>query len=139
MGKMYLRTLIAASVIATGAACGVASAQSAGMYVLHAKATGSCPALDWHIAVEPTATTDNLSGMIGWDNMKHIARVSGTLNPNTRFFEMTATEVGGEARTAKIDGQLRLDGWLTANITGEGVICKSVTIPYYVPPSGGAG
>ena len=136
---MYWRKLMASSVMATGLACGAASAQSAGMYVLHAKASGSCPALDWHIAVEPTSSTDNLSGMIGWDNMKHVARVSGTLNPNTRLFEMTATEVGGEGRTAKIDGQLRLDGWLTANITGEGVNCKSVTIPYYVPPSGGAG
>ena len=42
---------------------------------------------------------------------------------------MKATEVGGEGRTAKIDGQLRLDGWLTANIDGAGVNCKSVVIP----------
>ena len=135
---MNLRTLMAASVMVTGVACGVASAQSSGLYVLHAKATATCPALDWHVIVEHTSTGNNLSGVIGWDNMKHIANVSGTLNPNTRFFEMKATEVGGEGRTAKIDGQLRLDGWLTANIDGAGVNCKSVTIPYYVPPAGGS-
>ena len=31
---------------------GVASAQSSGLYVLHAKATATCPALDWHVIVE---------------------------------------------------------------------------------------
>jgi hypothetical protein len=117
---------------------GVASAQSSGLYVLHAKATATCPALDWHVIVEHTSTGNNLSGVIGWDNMTHIANVSGTLDPNTRFFQMNATEVGGEGRTAKIDGQLRLDGWMTANIDGAGVNCKSVTIPYYVPPAGGS-
>ena len=67
------------------ASLGVASAQSSGLYVLHAKATATCPALDWHVIVEHTSTGDNLSGVIGWDNMTHIANVSGTLNPNTSF------------------------------------------------------
>ena len=120
------------------ATLGTASAQSSGLYVLHAKATATCPALDWHVMVEHTSTGNNLSGVIGWDNMTHLANVSGTLDPNTRFFQMTATEVGGEGRTAKIDGQLRLDGWMTANIDGAGVNCRSVTIPYYVPPAGGS-
>jgi hypothetical protein len=131
------KSLILSAVFAIGT-LGAASAQSSGLYVLHAKATATCPALDWHVIVEVTSTGDNLSGVIGWDNMKHLANVSGTLNPNTRFFEMKATEVGGEGRTAKIDGQLRLDGWLTANIDGAGVKCTSVTIPYYVPPAGGS-
>ena len=120
------------------ATLGAASAQSSGLYVLHAKATATCPALDWHVVVDVTSTGDNLSGVIGWDNMTHLASVSGTLNPNTRYFEMKATEVGGDKRTAKIDGQLRLDGWMTANIDGAGVSCKSVVIPYYVPPAGGS-
>jgi hypothetical protein len=120
------------------ATLGVASAQSSGLYVLHSKATATCPALDWHVVVDVTSTGDNLSGVIGWDDMKHIASVSGTLNPNTRYFEMKATEVGGDKRTAKIDGQLRLDGWMTANIDGAGISCKSVVIPYYVPPAGGS-
>ena len=135
---MTLAKSLALSAVFGIATLGVASAQSSGLYVLHAKATATCPALDWHVIVEVTSTGDNLSGVIGWDDMKHLANVSGTLNPNTRFFEMKATEVGGEGRTAKIDGQLRLDGWLTANIDGAGVSCKSVVIPYYVPPAGGS-
>jgi hypothetical protein len=133
---MRVGNMIAATIVAGAATCGVASAQTPGMYVLHSRAAGGCPALDWHVALDPTASGDNLSGVIGWDNMKHIARVSGVLNPNTRLFNMTATEVGGEGRTAKIDGQLRLDGWMTANVTGPEVNCTNVTVPYYVPPSG---
>ena len=116
---------------------GVAFAQQSGLYVLHSKATANCPSLDWHVMVEDTATGNKLSGVIGWDDMQHLANVTGMLNPNTRMFEMTATEVGGEGRTAKIDGQLRLNGWMTANIDGAGVKCTSVVIPYYVPPGGG--
>src|SRR5215831_3827135 len=110
---MNLRGLMVASVMATGIMSGAASAQSAGMYVLHAKASGSCPAMDWHIALDPSATVNNVKGMIGWDNMKHVARVVGFINPDTRYFEMEATEVDGDKRKAKIEGQLRLDGWLT--------------------------
>ena len=117
---------------------GVASAQSSGLYVLHSKATATCPSLDWHIVNTVTSTGNELSGVIGWDDMKHIANVTGTLNPNTRMFQMTAHEVGGQGRTATINGQLRLDGWMTANIDGAGVNCKSVVIPYYVPPAGGS-
>jgi hypothetical protein len=86
-GNMNLRTLMAASVMATGVACGAASAQSAGMYVLHAKASGSCPAMDWHLTLDPSATVNNVKGMIGWDDMKHIARVLGFVNPDTRYFD----------------------------------------------------
>ena len=42
-------TLAAVFGIAT---LGAASAQSSGLYVLHAKATATCPALDWHVIVE---------------------------------------------------------------------------------------
>jgi len=59
---MNLRTFMATSVMVSGATCGVASAQSPGMRVLHAKATGSCPALDWHIAVEPTVGVGLVTG-----------------------------------------------------------------------------
>lgn len=136
---MDLRKLVVVSVLATSATFGVALAQvgvASGLYVLHSSPAGGCPSLDWHIRAEWSPTLTNLSGIIGWDNMKHIARVSGTLDPNARTFEMTATEVGGEGLTAKINGQLRLDGWLTANIAGPNVNCTNVSIPYYVPPAG---
>ena len=135
---MTLAKSLALSAVFGIATLGAASAQSSGLYVLHSKATATCPALDWHVVVDVTSTGNTLSGVIGWDGMKHLASVTGMLNPNTRTFEMTATEVGGDKRTAKIDGQLRLDGWMTANIDGAGISCKSVVIPYYVPPAGGS-
>ena len=128
-----LNKLIVTSVAALVASVGAAYAQIPGVYVLHSKPEGGCPALDWHVTVGPN---HELSGVIGWDNMKSIARVSGQLDPNTRMFTMTATEVGGQGRTANIQGNLRLDGYMTAKVTGA-VTCPEVTIPYFVPSIGG--
>jgi hypothetical protein len=114
----------------------MALAQMPGVYVLHSKASGGCPALDWHITV---GSGNTLAGVIGWDDMKAIARVSGKLDPNTRHFQMTAKEVGGAERTATVDGQLRLDGYMTANIKGPNVNCSNVTIPYVVAGGGEGG
>jgi hypothetical protein len=41
--------------------------------------------------------------------MQHIARVKGRINPNSRFFEMTATEIGGESRTANMDHRVTIE------------------------------
>ena len=128
-----LNKLIVTSAVALVASVGAASAQFPGVYVLHSKAEGGCPPLDWHVTVGPS---HELSGVIGWNDMKSIARVSGQLDPNTRTFTMTATEVGGQGRTANIKGNLRLDGYMTANVTGA-VTCPEVTIPYFVPSVGG--
>ena len=128
-----LNKVIATSVVALAVSVGAASAQMPGVYVLHSKSEGGCPPLDWHVTVGPS---HELSGVIGWNNMKSIARVSGQLNPNTRTFTMTATEVGGQNRTANIQGNLRLDGYMTANVTGA-VTCPNVTIPYFVPTGAG--
>ena len=111
------------------ATCGVASAQQSGLYVFNSQAQGACPALAWHVTLNATGTGDNLLGMIGWgDNMQHIARVTGRLDPNTKRFQMTAHELGGAGRTANIDGVINASGSMVANISGEGVNCKSVTI-----------
>jgi hypothetical protein len=68
--------------------------------------------MDWHIVLQDGGV---LTGMISWDNMQSIARVSGTVDQQTRKFQMTATEVGGKGRTATIDGTVnKQDGWLTA-------------------------
>jgi hypothetical protein len=48
---------------------------------------------------------------------------------------MTATEMGGQGRTASVNGTLRSDGWFTVNITGPSVDCKNINIPYYVAPA----
>jgi hypothetical protein len=45
--------LIVTSVVALVASVGAASAQFPGVYVLHSKPEGGCPALDWHVVVGP--------------------------------------------------------------------------------------
>jgi hypothetical protein len=50
---------------------------------------------------------------------------------------MTAVELGGQGRTATVDGKVQKDGTIIANINGPNVTCKSVTVrTYRVPPDG---
>jgi hypothetical protein len=129
---------IVAGALATTVLCGSVSAQQvpAGrIYVFHSTAQASCPALDWHVVA---AGDGSLTGMIAWDDMKSIAHASGKVNMSSKTFEMTAKEVGGKGATATIDGKLRSDGWLVANIKGPSVNCQGINIPWFVPsPSGG--
>ena len=58
----------------------------------------------------------------------------------SRTFSMTATEVGGQGRTATITGQVRADGWMVASIKGPKIECNGITVPWYTPaPQGGGG
>jgi hypothetical protein len=67
-----LSKAIATSVVALAVSVGAASAQMPSVYVLHSKPQGGCPALDWQVTVGPN---HELSGVIGWNDMKSIARV----------------------------------------------------------------
>jgi hypothetical protein len=125
--------LIAASVMTSVVTCAAAWAQSppeGRVYTFHSGQQGACPGLDWHVV----ANGNNLDGMISWDNMKAMARATGTLNASAKTFEMTAKEVGGQNRTAKITGSITSGGWLQANIDGPGVKCQNVTVQWFVPP-----
>jgi hypothetical protein len=102
-------------------------------YSFHSAPQGSCPALDWHVAVGQNGA---LSGMIAWDNMKSMAHAEGTVNQQARTFQMTAKEVGGQGRTANISGTVRNDGYLVATIEGPNVKCQGVTVPWFKPSSG---
>jgi len=134
---MRLHNVLAASVLALAATCGIASAQSAPeerVYAFHSGPQGACPGLDWHVV----ATGNNLKGMVSWGGMQHVAKVAGTINPNTNSFSMTAEEVGG-SRTAAISGSVTGDGWLVANIEGPDVKCKAVQVHWFSPTTfGGA-
>jgi hypothetical protein len=138
----FIKTIgaIAVGALVIGAAYTPASAQQVApegrIYVFHSKATGACPALDWHVVV---GANNALGGMISWDNMKSMANVTGSISAN-RTFKMTGTRVSGGPSEggATIDGQLRQDGWLVANIKGPKVDCQGITVPWFVaPPSGG--
>jgi hypothetical protein len=130
---MISMKMIAAGALAIAATCVVAAAQTVPegrVYAFHSKVTGSCPVLDWHVVTGPNST---LTGMISWDEMKSMAKVNGSVGAD-RTFQMNATEVGGAGRTATVDGQVRPDGWLVANIKGPNVDCKGITVPFYVQP-----
>lgn len=106
------------------------------VYVFHSTAQSSCPALDWHVALQADGTLD---GMIAWNDMRSMAHAVGSLNSQSRTFQMTAQEVGGQGRTATVSGMVRSDGYLVANISGPTVNCQGVIVPWFVPPppSGG--
>jgi len=136
MRNMNLPKLIAAGALAITAVCGVASAQQGTppdgrVYTFHSRAQGGCPALDWHVVA---GANNTLSGMIAWDDMKAMAHATGTLNMAAKTFQMTAHEVGGQNRSATVDGSFRQDGYLVANIKGQNVNCTGVVVPWFVQP-----
>ncbi len=97
------------------------------VYTLHSAPAGGCPALDWHIVVEPN---DTLVGMIAWDNMQTIARASGTVNRKDHTFSMIATALGGSTRKATIQGRFDEQGSATAKIVGPHMTCDAVILPF---------
>jgi hypothetical protein len=138
MLRMNPMKLLICATLAITATSGVASAQQqlppGRVYAFHSSSQGNCPALDWHVVLESGGT---LVGMIPWNNMQSMARATGSLNTQTGAFQMKTTEVGGQGRTATIDGTVNPDdGWLTANIQGPGVKCQSIKIPWLNPYRG---
>jgi hypothetical protein len=130
--------VLAVSALAIAATCGVASAQvipDGRVYVFHSAATGGCPALDWHVVA---GANNTLSGMVAWDDMKMMAMVSGQVGPD-RTFKMIGKRVGAPASDpgATVDGMVRPDGWLVANIHGPKVECQGIKVSWYVPQPGG--
>ena len=133
----YLSTAMLALLAATG----VASAQGTPsynlppgrLYAFHSGAGGGCPGLDWHIVVEPN---NDLAGVIAWNNMQSLARVTGNVDRQTGAFTLTAREQGGQGRTATATGKVDPGtGWMTASVQGEGVKCQSIKVPWYTPPA----
>ena len=136
---MRLMKLVATGVLAIAAAGDIASAQlqlpPGRVYAFHSGATASCPALDWHIVLGAGGALD---GMISWNNMESLARARGSINMTSGAFQMTAQEVGGQGRTATIDGTVNTsNGTLLANIQGPNVSCKGVQVPWFAPTPGG--
>jgi hypothetical protein len=137
---MHIARVLTVSALALTASIGVVSAQAippGRVYTFHSTAQAGCPALDWHIVVGGNNTLD---GMIAWDSMKAMAHASGTLNPTAGTFTMQAHEVGGQGRTATVDGRVRpADGFLLANVHGPNITCTGITVPWFTPPPAGGG
>ena len=104
------------------------------VYAFDSVAQAGCPGLDWHVVLQ---TGGVLSGLIAWNNMQSVARANGTVNTQSGTFQMTATEVGGQGRTATINGTVNTnDGSLIANIQGPNVSCRGITVPWVIPIRG---
>ena len=110
---------IAASALACSGASTQAMAQQSPdsltgrVYAFHSLPSGGCPSLDWHVVME---SDNRLSGLIATNDMSKVFRVTGTVGPD-RTFHLNGTEVGGAGRTATVDGQVGIDGWLVADIS----------------------
>ena len=105
------------------------------VYVFHSSPGSGCPGVDWHVMVQPN---DVLAGVVAWNDMQSLARVNGSLNRGTGAFEMTAQEIGGQGRAAKVSGTVDPGtGWLTADVEGPNVSCRSIKVPWFSPPRGG--
>ena len=137
---MIWRTLATVTVIAAAIAGGAAHAQAPAakerVFSFHSDATSmSCPSLDWHVVV---ATNYTVTGMIGWQDMGAIARVTGSMDPKTKTYQLTANEVGG-SRTATITGKIISPDHITANVMAPGVNCQNLQVWGWTPSQHGPG
>ena len=70
--------------------------------------------------------------MISWDNMEHMAKATGSVSGGN--VQMTANEVGGQGRTAQINGTVSpSSGWFTVNITAPNLNCQGIEIRSFPP------
>jgi hypothetical protein len=112
---------IAIIALATVASVTPAFAQSgqAGLYAFHSgPVVGGCPGLDWHITLGPD---NSLTGFVAWDQGKHMARLTGSINKD-RSFTLDAQEVGGTGRKAIVKGSAG-GNYINAVINGSGTPC----------------
>jgi|ERR1700733_13683027 hypothetical protein len=93
----------------------------------HSEGYGQCPDLDWHLVV---GANKHLSGLIAWDGMKNVARVSGSFDEGGKF-HLALQPVDGSASPGNVDGQLpEYTGWLTASVTGAGCPHQQVQVQW---------
>ncbi|HEY0182635.1 MAG TPA: hypothetical protein VGC09_07480 [Rhodopila sp.] len=128
-------SVLALSMIAALSAA-VAQPPKGRLYAFHSTPTGACPAMDWHIVLQPDNT---LVGFIAWDEMKHLAKVSGTLETG-RIFHLAAVEQGGAERTGTVKGQVE-DTFIVASLDGTRTGCdnQQISVPYFASGLSGGG
>jgi hypothetical protein len=120
----------AAGALLAAAMDGSASAQTAGeIFAFHSERAGDCPELDWYLVVRQSG---KLLGMVGWNDMTSVARLSGTIDAK-KSFHMDVTAIGVTGKTGRVDGEFGRDGWITVNIKGPDVACKNIRVPWFTP------
>lgn len=97
----------------------------------HSSASGDCPGLDWHIVI---GASNKLTGMLAWDDMQHIVRVTGTADQDGNF-RLAFQPTTGETGYGNIEGQFPdHNGWLTARVTNAGCPLQNVSVEWYRTP-----
>ena len=101
----------------------------------HSESSSGCPGLDWHIVV---AANNQLKGMISWDDMHDIARVTGSANPDGRF-HLVFPGMKGSGKGGSIEGQFPdYNGYLTAHVVGAGCPQQDVKVEWFRSPGAGS-
>jgi len=101
----------------------------------HSEPSSGCPGLDWHIVV---AANNQLKGMISWDDMHDIARVTGSANPDGRF-HLVFPGMKGSGKGGSIEGQFPdYNGYLTAHVVGAGCPQQDVKVEWFRSPGAGS-
>jgi hypothetical protein len=138
---MKLRTLLAtlpvvAALAIPTAAPAFAQQPKERLYAFHSAPTGACPAMDWHVVLGPD---NSLAGFIAWDGMKHLAKVSGTLQTG-RVFHLDAMEEGGMKRKGTVSGRVE-DSFIVASLQGTRTGCdnQQISVPYFASGLTGGG
>lgn len=131
MGSGKLLSKAAVVALATATMWGPASAQQAGapgragLYVFHTRPQGGCPGLDWHLTIEKNGS---IVGFVAWDQMRHMARLEGTINRDGSF-KMDGQDTAS-GKTATVTGAAR-GSYIQSTIEGSGTACdgKMLQIP----------
>jgi hypothetical protein len=97
-------------------------------YTYHTAPTFACPGMDWLLT---TGENGNISGILAWDQKNSVARAEGSIKDGQ--VQITATEVGGQGRTATITGTVDAQGWLVLNFAGPKVKCDGINVPFWTP------
>jgi hypothetical protein len=137
-GKL-ISTITAGAVVLTATfdlALGQQIAPKDRVFVYNSQPIGQCPALDWHIVA---GANNTLYGMIAWNSMQNIAKVTGSILPNRTFTISVVDVAGGRGQGATVTGRVRPDGWIIANINGPNIDCQGISVPWYVRPPAATG
>ena len=125
----YLLAAAAAITVTSGSAFAQFAPLPGGrVYPYHTAPTFPCPGMDWLLT---TGENGSISGILAWDQKRSVARAEGSIKDGQ--VQMTATEVGGQGRTATITGTVDAKGWLVLNFAGPNVKCDGINVPYWTP------
>lgn len=130
-------TTIAGVILMTGIAGNAQALQLDPGRILsfHSEPLNGCPGLDWHIVAE---ANNRLKGMISWDDMHDVVRVTGSSDQDGRF-HLVFPSTHGASGGGSIDGQFPdYNGWLTAHVVGAGCPQQDVKVEWFRTPGAGS-